>query len=148
MNRSGRLEFLATVTLGLFAGGMLFIALCLLPFWASLAPENYREAFQLMGPIVGAKMVPLMIGSILLAGVCALVSGASRFRWTLAFLCVAAIVPLYAAVHAPVNAILLGTNPLPSLEISGLRSQWFTWHWVRTGLGLAAFGFAAFRRVV
>lgn len=134
----------ATACLGVFAGAMLFIATGLMPYWSSLSPESYRAQFQAVGPSFGAVMVPLLVLSIFLAGCALFLCRGQRLSWTIAFCAVLAIVPLYGAIHAPVNTLILGTTDLANPSVEALRSKWFLWHWVRTILGLIATGAAVY----
>lgn len=130
---------LGSFTLGLFGGAMLFIALAIIPQWNSLDPVTYRVYFQSMGPFIGTYMVPLMVAAILLSATNIYLNKGNRAQWIVATVFVAAIVPLYGAVHAPVNDLVLGGTPLSDTELLVLRSKWVVWHWVRTLLGCAAF---------
>lgn len=131
---------MAAASLGLFSGAMLFIGLAIVPHGMSLAPAAYRADFQAGGPFIGNYMIPLMVLSILLPGICILLDKANRSRWILVTALVFAIVPLYGVVHAPINDLILGATPLSDVEIVGLRGKWVLWHWARTVLGLSAFG--------
>jgi hypothetical protein len=144
-----RLQFLSVIFLGLFSGAMLFIATCLAPYWAALAPDLFRENFRVLGLFVGDKMVPLMGASILLSALCSIFCKADRGRWIVVFGLVVLIVPVYLLVHAPTNALFLGTDPLSAVDLMELRRRWITWHWARTFAGLSAFGIAVinFRNV-
>jgi hypothetical protein len=144
-----RLQFLCVIFLGLFSGAMLFIATCIAPYWAALAPDIFRENFRVLGPFVGDKMVPLMGASILLSALCSIFCKADRSRWIVVFGLVVLIVPTYLVVHAPINELFLGPDLLSPVELLELRRRWITWHWARTFAGLSAFGIAVinFRNV-
>lgn len=133
------IRYFIVVFLGLFTGAMLLIAVSLVPYWQALSPEAFRLNFQALGPFLGQVMVPLMLLSIGLTVVNLLLTKEGRGRWTPPFLLVVGIVPLYALIHGPVNALLLGESVQSASEIGALRSSWFFWHWVRTVLGSGAF---------
>jgi hypothetical protein len=139
MDTLTRLIQVASVgTLGIFAGAMLLIATAQVPYWKSLSPEEYRTQFKAIGPFLGKAMVPLMLTAILLAGLNVAVNTGTRLPWAIATGLVLAIVPLYAAVHAPVNAQLLGADSLDAVALTALRAKWVLWHGVRTALGFAS----------
>ncbi|GEM_PF-5805485 len=144
-----RLQFLCVIFLGLFSGAMLFIATCLAPYWAALAPDLFRENFRVLGLFVGDKMVPLMGASIVLSALCSIFCKDDRGRWIVVFGLVILIVPTYLVVHAPINELFFGPDPISAADLLELRRRWITWHWARTFAGLSAFGIAVinFRNV-
>jgi Domain of unknown function (DUF1772) len=132
-------HYTASAITGMFSGAMALIAIAITPFWASLPILQYRESFKALGPFLGSAMIPLMFLSIGLCGVAALVTKSDRLPWVISFCSVFAIVPLYGIVHAPLNDILLSVSSVSSDVLSSLRHEWSLWHWVRFGLGSAAF---------
>lgn len=130
---------LNALIVALFTGAMFFIAICVMPFWGSLPAQSYRQHFQQMGPFIGARMIPLMITAIGIAGITAYLEARQKRRTGMVvFLLLVLILPLYGIVHGPVNERILGSEVLDASVIESLRAQWGVWHWVRTGLGLMA----------
>jgi magnesium-transporting ATPase (P-type) len=131
---------ITVLILGIFSGAMTLIALALVRYWNTLSPENYRQSFQTVGDFLGAVMIPLMLLSIVCTLICTIIFKENRKRWLFAFILVALIIPLYAFAHGPINDQILGNLPLSTEAISDLRQKWVLYHWVRTLLGLGAFG--------
>jgi len=127
---------LSVAVLGILTGAMLLIATALMPYWKTLEPETYRASFQAIGPFLGAVMIPLLILAIVLSGVSLAFSRGNRLVWAVAVCSVFAIAPLYGIAHAPVNAVLLGSDALTAEMITALREKWCFLHWIRTCLGL------------
>ena len=136
------LMLLACLVLGLLAGGMLVIGIAFVSFWKSLSPSDFQAWFASYSHLIGRLMIPLGVGSIAatVTTLLACWSGpATRRRWLL----IAALSAIGVMVTYPI--FFAGTNEafvrggLSNSAVRSLLDRWATWHWIRTGLGIAGF---------
>ena len=133
---------LGCLVLGLLAGGMLVIGVAFVSFWKSLSPGDFQAWFASYSHLIGRLMIPLGAGSIAIT-VAALIAGWSGPPTRRAWLLVAALSAIGVMVTYPI--FFAGTNEsferggLSDSTVRSLLDRWATWHWVRTGLGMAGF---------
>lgn len=143
------LKFWSAVFLGLSVGVMLTGALVLVPFWRALGAVEFLAWFgdnaQSMAWLAG----PLQLGSLLLASGAAVVSvvnaSAARERvFTIgaAVFALAVLVPYFFYFQRANASFVTATIALHDLPAE--LGRWAFWQWVRTALGLGAFGLALF----
>ena len=136
------LMMLGCLVLGLLAGGMLVIGVAFVSFWKSLSPGDFQAWFASYSHLIGRLMIPLGAGSIAIT-VAALIAGWSGAPTRRAWLLVAALSAIGVMVTYPI--FFAGTNEsferggLSDSTVRSLLDRWATWHWVRTGLGMAGF---------
>lgn len=130
---------IATTLLGLLAGGMVLIALGLVPYWRALDPSDFTIAFATSLPTVAGTMILLTIlatASIVIAAGLASWKKLPTRNWLLAGAAGALImlitVPLYFATANP----LLAGGTLGFAEISAELATWQQMHWFRTIIGI------------
>lgn len=132
------MQFLATVSSGLFAGAALYITVVEHPVRSLLdtraaadqwAP-SYQRATWMQAPLA-------IVG--LLSGVAAGLLGGG-WAWSACALLVGAVVPITFMIIMPTNQQLLDpARDLSSAETRALLDRWGRLHALRTALSLAAF---------
>ena len=131
---------IATTLFGLLSGGMVLIALGLVPYWMSLDPTEFATVFSSSLPTIGRAMAILTVlgtGTVVLAaGLAAWKKLPSRNWLILGAACALvmfATVPLY---FGSANSLLVG-GTLGAAETSAELATWQMMHWLRTILGVA-----------
>src|SRR5499425_1472470 len=136
------LMMLACLVLGLLAGGMLVIGVAFVSFWKSLSPSAFQAWFASYSHLIGRLMIPLGAGSVAATAVALVAcwSGpAARRRWLLiAALSAIGVMATYPIFFAGTNESFV-RGGLSDSEVRSLLNRWATWHWIRTGLGVASF---------
>jgi hypothetical protein len=139
-------NLLSVIALSLFSGAFLFIAFVVVKFWQSIAPavfldwmnDNFFRFPMLMIPL---NMIALLL-TIVALGTAWKSYPTSRLSLGLAVVCIFACTMTYPIYFAGANAEFLGrTIELP--KIGDAIQTWATWHWLRTGLAIAAASFAS-----
>ncbi len=130
---------ISTVLIGLLAGGMLLIALGLVPYWRSLNPHEFTSIFAASLITIGGTMALLTVlatGSILVAAGLATWKKAATRNWligaAISAIGMLATVPIY---FGGANSLLAGS----SLSIAEITAELITWqqmHWLRTVMGI------------
>jgi hypothetical protein len=147
-NIAGSVALLATLTLGLAAGAVLAEGAVLVPWWRSLPPESFltwyatnaARLFWFFGTLE-------MVSAVLVVAAAVLVRSRLFVAAALLTAGVLAVFPLYfQAVNASFEAATIAPG-----DVAAELGRWATWHWLRTGMAIAAFaaavvGFAARRR--
>lgn len=130
---------ISTVLFGLLAGGMLLIALGLVPYWRSLNPDEFTSAFATSLPTIGGTMALLTVLatlSLVIAASLAVWKKAPSRNWILAAALAAVAmlitVPIYFAAANP----LLAGGSLGGNEITAELATWQQMHWLRTVVGI------------
>jgi len=133
------LEWLATLSAGLFAGAALYVSLVEHPARLSLGPGAAVQEFAPSYRRGAAMQAPLsLIGA--LAGIARGVTGGSA-AWLAGGLALGALVPFTLIVILPTNKRLLAETLDPtSAEAQRLLSRWGRLHGVRTVVSLVVFG--------
>lgn len=137
----------ATTMIGLLAGGMLLIATGLVPYWRSLAPEEFTQVFAASVPTLGGTMGILTIlatAPIVLAAGLALWKKMPNRLWlaaaAAASLIMLATVPFY---FGSANSLLAG-GTLSADAVAVELATWGQMHWFRAAVGILGF-FSAVR---
>jgi len=133
---------LTSLVLGFLAGGMLVIGVSFVSFWKTLSPGDFQAWFASHSHLIGRLMIPLGVAGIA-ASVAAVVAcwfgPPSRRRWLLiAALSAIGVMATYPIFFAGANESFL-RGGLSDSEVRSLLNRWATWHWIRTGLGVASF---------
>lgn len=130
-------------SLAIYAGGCVYIATVDMPALATLTPHSYLGAFSEMLPRAGRLMLPLLLLALVSGGLAAFSQpGGQRVFMLGATAVLVAIVALTASQIIPLNKALLSSGALSEPQILAIRSQWNTWHGVRTTLSVVALLFA------
>jgi hypothetical protein len=145
-NFSRILNLLSVISLSLFSGAFLFIAFVVVRFWQAVKPDTFLNWMSDHFFRFPALMVPLNMVALLLTiaafGTAWKSRPASRIPLGLSMVCIFACTLTYPIYFAGANAEFLNraiTLPL----IGDAIHTWATWHWVRTGLAIAALTFSS-----
>jgi hypothetical protein len=139
-------NLLSVIALSLFSGAFLFIAFVVVKFWQSITPvvflnwmnDNFFRFPMLMIPL---NMIALLL-TIVALGTGWKLYPSRRLPLGLAVVCIFACTVTYPIYFAGANAEFLSrTIDLP--QIADAIQTWATWHWLRTGLAIAATSFAS-----
>ncbi len=135
--------FLTVIAVGLSAGAMLTEGAVLVPYWRSLPPQAFLTWYSANATRLFDFFGPLEIASTVLAIVA---TGWYRFGGrpgsgcfaaaTVLMLAVLAAFPLY--FRAANDSFAAGTIALD--QVASELDHWNLWHWLRTWLGIVAFG--------
>jgi hypothetical protein len=135
------LQLIALSTLSAFSGALFFIAAVLVKFWQSVEPEIFlnwmtENFFRL--PMI---MVPLNVIALVMTLAALVASWKSgiypRLFWFAGFIFLFACTITFPIYFAGANAEFTEqTIPLTAVAIK--LNTWSQWHWVRTGLAIAA----------
>jgi hypothetical protein len=151
INLSRILNLLSVIALSLFSGAFLFIAFVVVRFWQAVEPDiflNWMSDHFFRFP---ALMVPLNMVALLLTiatfGTAWKSQPASRIPLGLSVICIFACTITYPIYFAGANAEFLN-RAIALPQIGTAINTWATWHWVRTGLAIAALTFASWGLLV
>ncbi len=144
---SRTLNLLSVITLSLFSGAFLFIALVIVKFWQAIEPDvflNWMDDHFFRFPTL---MIPLNLVSLILTvaafGTAWKSQPSSRGALGISAICIFACTVTFPIYFAEANAEFLNRSiALP--QIASAIATWATWHWIRTGLAIAALIFASF----
>jgi hypothetical protein len=140
------LNLLSVVSLSLFSGAFLFIAFVIVGFWRSLTPDIFLSWMNDNFYRFPTLMVPLNVIALLLTiaafGTTWKSRPSSRILLGLSAICIFACTITYPIYFAGANAEFLNRS-IELQQISKAIDTWATWHWVRTGLTIAALTFAS-----
>jgi hypothetical protein len=140
------LNLLAVISLSLFSGAFLFIAVAIVGFWQAATPDVFLSwmsdnfyRFQIL-------MVPLNLVTLLLTiaafGMAWKSRSSSRLLLGLSAVCIFACTITYPIYFAGANADFLNRSiELP--QIASAIDTWANWHRLRTVFALAALVFAS-----
>lgn len=135
------LRILSAASLGVFVGAMLTEGLVLVPYWRSLAPDEFFRWYAANDRRLLGFFGPLTSATALLAVAAALASQweghSGRWLALVAAALSAVVVSTYFVYFQRVNAgfaaATIGAEVLPA-ELG----RWSSWHWLRTALSGAA----------
>lgn len=147
MNNLARiLNLLSIISLSLFAGAFLFIAFVVVGFWQAVAPEVFLNWMSDNFYRFSALMVPLNMVALLLTiaafGTAWKSRPSSRIPLGLSVVCIFACTLTYQIYFAGANAEFLN-RAIDLSQIENAIQTWAIWHWLRTGLSIAAMIFAS-----
>jgi hypothetical protein len=151
VNLSRSLNLLSVIALSLFSGAFLFIAFVVVRFWQAVEPDTFLNWMSDHFFRFPALMVPLNMVALLLAiatfGTAWQSRPISRIPLGLGVVCIFICTLTYPIYFAEANAEFLNRAiALPQIGIA--INTWATWHWVRTGLAIAALTFASWGLLV
>ena len=135
------LQLLSVASLGVFAGAMLTEGLVLVPYWRSLAAAEFfawyaandRRLLGFFGPLTAVTAV-LALATALVA----LWTGdPGRWLALLAAVLAVVVVSTFFLYFQHANASFTAAT-LEADALAAELQRWATWHWVRSGLSLAA----------
>jgi Domain of unknown function (DUF1772) len=140
------LNLLSVISLSVFSGAFLFIAFVVVGFWQAAAPEVFLNWMSDNFYRFPALMVPLNMIALLLT-IAAFGTGwksrpSSRIPSGLSVVCIFACTLTYQIYFAGANAEFLNRS-IDLSQIGNAIQTWATWHWVRTGLSIAALIFSS-----
>lgn len=133
---------ISTGTLGLLVGALLAEGCVLVPYWRSLPADRFFSMRQDFGPRLYRFFAPLTTAATLLTIISALILivGLHPARFTVLSAAVLALVMVafYGLYFKRANAAF-ASGVLSPGELADELKRWARWHWVRVGIGLAAF---------
>ncbi len=127
------LEWLATLSAAVFAGGALYVSVVEHPArmkaGVAVAVAEFREMYRRAAPWQASAAAFSLVSGMLMAWM------TGQWRWGLGGLLVGASIPFTLIVMMPTNRRLLGASPPEGDEAATLLNQWGRLHWVRSILG-------------
>jgi hypothetical protein len=139
-------NLLSVISLSLFSGAFLFIAVVIVGFWRSVAPDVFLNWMSDHFYRFPTLMVPLNMVALLLTiaavGTAWKSRPSSRIPLGLSVVCIFACTLTYQIYFAGANAEFLNRS-IELAQIEDAIQIWATWHWIRTGLSIAALIFAS-----
>jgi hypothetical protein len=140
------LNLLSVVSLSLFSGAFLFIAVVIVGFWRSVAPDVFLNWMSDHFYRFPTLMVPLNMIALLLTitafGTAWKSRPSSRIPLGLSVVCIFACTLTYQIYFAGANAEFL-TRSIEVSQIGNAIDTWATWHCLRTGLTIGSLIFAS-----
>ena len=114
---------------GVFIGAMLLIAVVFVPFWRALEPQAFLDWFSVYGSRIGALMIPLGPGVLILTVIALLLNKKKKERlfWMLAIVFTLVNILYFPVYFLPTNTsfaeqtISIGT-------VSSELNHWLTYH--------------------
>jgi hypothetical protein len=145
-NLSKIFNLLSVISLSLFSGAFLFIALVIVKFWRSIEPDiflnwmndNFFRFPMLMIPL---NMVALLM-TIAAFGTAWKSNPANKLPLGLSLICIFICTSTYSIYFAGANAEFLNRS-IELSQVSTALNTWSNWHWLRTILAIAALVFAS-----
>jgi hypothetical protein len=139
------LNLLSVIALSLFLGAFLFIAFVVVRFWQAVEPNVFLDWMNDHFFRFPMLMVPLNMISLVLTIAAFGTAWKSQNRLTLGLssLCILVCTLTFPIYFAGANAEFLNRE-LALSQIATAIDTWATWHWIRTGLAIAALIFASF----
>ncbi len=129
------------VLTGVLAGGMVLIAVVLVPFWRGAPPADFRAWFTAHSDRIRQVMLPLGGGAAVVGAASAAAQLAEGRRSApvsvAAALATAGVIGITTTVNEPANHRFT-SGTLTDTETADLLDRWARWHQVRVALGLAA----------
>jgi hypothetical protein len=145
------LNLLSVISLSLFSGAFLFIALVVVRFWQTVEPDIFLawmsdHFFRFPRLMIPLNMISLLF-TIAAFGTAWKSRPASQIPLGLSMVCIFVCTLTYSIYFAGANAKFL--NRAIALPLIGdAIHTWATWHWGRTGLAIAALTFASWGLLV
>lgn len=135
------LQISALIALSAFSGAFLFIALVMVKFWQSLAPEDFLNWMTNDLYLMPKIMVPLNMVSLVLA-IAAITTSWKAFPNRRLPLSLGLASILFCTITFPIYFASANAEFVNQcIELSTVTfklSTWATWHWVRTALAILA----------
>lgn len=140
------LQILSLVSLAMFTGAFLFIAIVIVPFWLSSQPDYFLEWFEKNFFRFPSLMIPLNLIAFLTTLIALTVSWTSKantkFRWIVVAIAVFLASITYPIYFASANALFLAKTIELPLFIPTLVT-WSNWNWLRLAFTVIALVLAA-----
>lgn len=124
------LQLSAVMLNACFIGGMLLIAIVLVPYWQALEPQVFLDWFSVYSDSIGNMMIPLGPIVVLLAIVSFYLNPKARFLWGLTILFLFANVAYFILYHKPTNA-MFSEQTIVLDVVTEEVDKWLTYHWQR-----------------
>lgn len=140
------LQVLSLISLAIFTGAFLFVAIVIIPFWLSSEPNYFLEWFEANFLRFPTLMIPLNLIAFLTTLVTLIASWKSKANtkiiWTIATIAIFLASITYPIYFASANAVLLDKAIELSLVVPKVIT-WSNWNWLRTALTFVALILAA-----
>jgi hypothetical protein len=139
-------QVLSLVSLAMFTGAFLFIAIVIVPFWLSSEPDYFLEWFEQNFFRFPSLMIPLNLIAFLTTLITLAVSWTSKantkFIWIVVAIAVFLASITYPMYFASANALFLAQTIELPLVMPTLVT-WSNWNWFRLGFTVIALVLAA-----
>lgn len=136
---------IAVMVLGLSCGAMLTGAAVVVPYWRSLPAPDFLAWFAANAQRMQFFFGLLQSGAILFGVASAVLFGIvgrpGRLLFAIATVLAVAVLATYPVYFREANASFVAAT-IPLDQVAAELARWASWQWVRTTLGLAAFGVA------
>ncbi|OJJ21154.1 hypothetical protein BKI52_11335 [marine bacterium AO1-C] len=136
---------ISTGILGIFLGTQICEGALLVPYWKSLAPQDFFELHKTYGKKIHQFYAPLTIAATFVPLITAGYSIYSRvpyFKTVLGMaICCLLFFATYFLYFKQAN-LSFATQSLSFEELPKELHRWGNWHWTRVGLEFLAFGFS------
>lgn len=136
------LLYTSTFVFGIFIGALLAEGALLVPYWRSLAPDDFFKLHGVFGPRLYRFYAPLTISATLLsvASMVAsiLISDPNVYYLMFAAILAILMVLIYFVYFQKANASFASRTVKPN-DLKAELERWAFWHWARVGVGLFAF---------
>jgi hypothetical protein len=140
------LQVLSLISLAIFTGAFLFVAIVIVPFWLSSEPNYFLEWFEVNFLRFPTLMIPLNLIAFLTTLITLVVAWKSKantkISWTIATIAIFLASITYPIYFASANALLFDKTIELSLVMPELI-KWSNWNWFRTALTFIALILAA-----
>jgi hypothetical protein len=134
---------------GLFAGGVMSIALERVPTWRTAPIPEFRSGFaQTLRRVDRMQPALLSICLVSAIGFAVTAAGGARTFAVIAAAGFALILVGSVAWLIPIQRTLKSASDLPASVVDGLRDRWFRGHLARTVVGVALFAVAVVATVI
>jgi hypothetical protein len=135
------LALVALASLGIFVGAMLTEGLVLVPYWRSIPAEafyswygaNDKRLLGFFGPLTWLAALSALAA----AGTSLWMTHPGRWYAVAAASCALVVVSTFFLYFERANATF-SSGRMPANELRAELDRWAAWHWVRSGLSLAA----------
>jgi hypothetical protein len=134
-------QVLSLVSLAIFTGAFLFIAIVIVPFWLSSEPNYFLKWFEVNFLRFPTLMIPLNLIAFVTTFITLIISWKSKANtkiiWILATLAIFLASITYPIYFASANALFSSQTLDLSLVVPELIA-WSNWNWLRTALTFIA----------
>ncbi|MGL6344129.1 MAG: hypothetical protein ACRC80_33910 [Waterburya sp.] len=138
-------QVFSLVSLAIFTGAFLFIAIVIVPFWLSSEPNYFLEWFEVNFLRFPTLMIPLNLIAFVTTFITLIISWKSKANtkiiWSMATIVIFLASITYPIYFASANALFLNKTIELSLVMPEIIT-WSNWNWLRTTLTFIALIFA------
>jgi len=133
------LNVTATVILGLYAGSLLTEAMILVPYWRKMPAEDFFRLHGTLGPKLFHYFAPLTVLAVGLSIAIPIINSGQNKYWVSAAILAVCALAIFFIYFNKANK-RFADHSLPNDKLHAELKRWASWHWIRTGLIIAALG--------